>query len=172
MIYCVVPQQMAPELLAGRPASIRSDIYSLGVVLYQLIVGDFSRPVATDWWKDISDPLLREVPITPDVVQWHYDGITAMPPGAVLLASSPRYPTQAFRVGEAAWGLQFHIETTPEVVKSWAVADAERLAEYGIEVDRVLARLEEAHADVAEVWQPFTRRFAELVRRIAYDQRS
>ena len=36
---------MAPELFAGRPASIRSDIYSLGVVLYQLLVADFSHPL-------------------------------------------------------------------------------------------------------------------------------
>jgi hypothetical protein len=51
---------MAPELLAGKPASIRSDIYSLGVVLYQLVLVDFTRPITTDWWKDITDPLLRE----------------------------------------------------------------------------------------------------------------
>jgi WD40 repeat protein/class 3 adenylate cyclase len=51
---------MAPELVAGKPASIRSDIYSLGVVLYQLVVGDFTRPVTTDWANDIADPLLRE----------------------------------------------------------------------------------------------------------------
>jgi len=51
---------MAPELLAGKPASIRSDIYSLGVVLYQLLVADFTRPVTTDWADDVSDPLLRE----------------------------------------------------------------------------------------------------------------
>jgi GMP synthase (glutamine-hydrolysing) len=123
--------------------------------------------------RDIAatDVLFGPVPFTPDVVQWHYDGITDLPPGAVLLASSPRYPVQAFRTGAAAWGLQFHIETTPEMVKSWAAADADRLAEHGIDADRVLARLEEAHADVAEVWQPFTRRFAELVRRTGYDQR-
>jgi WD40 repeat protein/class 3 adenylate cyclase/tRNA A-37 threonylcarbamoyl transferase component Bud32 len=51
---------MAPELLAGSPASIRSDIYSLGVVLYQLLVGDFARPITTDWVQPISDPLLRD----------------------------------------------------------------------------------------------------------------
>ncbi len=51
---------MAPELLAGKPASTRSDIYSIGVVLYQLLAGDFSKPLTTDWADQISDPLLRE----------------------------------------------------------------------------------------------------------------
>jgi tetratricopeptide (TPR) repeat protein len=51
---------MAPELFWGKPASIRSDIYALGAVLYQLLAADFSRPVTTDWAKQIKDPLLRE----------------------------------------------------------------------------------------------------------------
>ncbi len=51
---------MAPELLAGNAATIRSDIYSLGVVLYQLLLGDFHQPVTTDWGKNVPNPLLRE----------------------------------------------------------------------------------------------------------------
>jgi tetratricopeptide (TPR) repeat protein len=51
---------MAPELFSGKLASIRSDIYALGVVFYQLLVGDLSRAVTIDWAKQITDPLLRE----------------------------------------------------------------------------------------------------------------
>ncbi len=51
---------MAPELVAGQPASARSDIYSLGVVFYQLLIGDFSKAVTIDWARRITDPLLRE----------------------------------------------------------------------------------------------------------------
>jgi len=113
-----------------------------------------------------ADELFGRVPFTPDVMQWHYDGITELPASAVLLASSPRFANQAFRVGERAWGLQFHIETTPEMVRGWVAASAVALAEHGVDPQRVLARLDEAHADLEEVWRPFTARFAELVRRV------
>jgi serine/threonine-protein kinase len=51
---------LAPELMAGRPATTQSDIYSLGVVLYQLLIADSRAPVTGDWSKGVSDPLLRE----------------------------------------------------------------------------------------------------------------
>jgi TolB-like protein/class 3 adenylate cyclase/Flp pilus assembly protein TadD len=51
---------MAPELLAGKPASTQSDLYSLGVVLYQLVVGDLTRPMTIDWDKRVDDALLRQ----------------------------------------------------------------------------------------------------------------
>jgi serine/threonine protein kinase/class 3 adenylate cyclase len=51
---------MAPELLAGKAASPQSDIFSLGAVLYQLLVGDFHRPLTIDGLHLIDDPLLRE----------------------------------------------------------------------------------------------------------------
>jgi WD40 repeat protein len=46
--------------MAGDSASIRSDIYSLGVMLYQLVVGDLTRPLTADWTEEVEDALLRE----------------------------------------------------------------------------------------------------------------
>lgn len=54
------PLYLAPEVVAGQSASIRSDVYALGVTLYQLLVGDFRRPLAPGWERDIDDPLLRQ----------------------------------------------------------------------------------------------------------------
>jgi WD40 repeat protein len=51
---------MAPEVLAGKPATTRSDIYAVGVLLYQMTVGEWDRPVTVDWTRDVADPLLRE----------------------------------------------------------------------------------------------------------------
>ncbi len=54
------PLYLAPELLHGLAPTARSDIYALGVMLYQLIVGDLRKPLAVGWEQDISDELLRE----------------------------------------------------------------------------------------------------------------
>jgi DNA-binding winged helix-turn-helix (wHTH) protein len=54
------PVYLAPELLAGRPPSTSSDIYALGAMLYQMVVGDLTRPLAAGWERDIEDPLLRD----------------------------------------------------------------------------------------------------------------
>ncbi len=109
-----------------------------------------------------TDPLFGPLPITPDVIQWHYDAVTTLPPGALQLASSPACEQQAYRLGRLAWGLQFHIETTPDVVRGWAAKDAARLD--GYDVDLMLSRASAAHDDIAEVWQPFVAAFAGIVR--------
>lgn len=54
------PLYLAPELVAGQPATVRSDLYALGVMLYQLLVADLRRPLAPGWERDIDDALLRE----------------------------------------------------------------------------------------------------------------
>lgn len=119
-----------------------------------------------------SDPLFARLPITPLVIQWHHDEIDVLPPGSVLLANSVTYPNQAFRVGECAWGTQFHIETTPGLVADWADQDDAGLTLAGLEPDRVLAEAHAAaHAEIAQVWAPFAARFAAVVTELA-QQRS
>lgn len=109
-----------------------------------------------------NDPLFGPIPITPDVIQWHYDAITVLPPGALQLASSPTCEHQAFRLGRLAWGIQFHIETTPEVVQGWAQADATELRD--LDLDVIVSRAAAVHADIEEVWTPFVHAFADIVR--------
>jgi GMP synthase-like glutamine amidotransferase len=107
------------------------------------------------------DPLFAPLPLTPDVIQFHYDEIHRLPPGATLLASSPRHANQAFRVGTAGYGLQFHIETSPATVLSWARRDPSGAAAAPpgqLDPDH----LEQVHADMAEVWGPLAARFVAL----------
>jgi eukaryotic-like serine/threonine-protein kinase len=51
---------MAPELSEGKPPTRRSDVYSLGVLLYQMVIGDLSRALAPGWEQNVRDPLLSE----------------------------------------------------------------------------------------------------------------
>jgi GMP synthase-like glutamine amidotransferase len=110
------------------------------------------------------DPVFGPVPLSPDVLQWHHDEIAELPAGATLLASSPRYPHQAFRVGRNVYGFQFHIETTAQIVRDWAEHDPVGVAATPFDVDTICARYAAVDADLVEVWQPFARRFAGLVR--------
>jgi serine/threonine protein kinase/DNA-binding winged helix-turn-helix (wHTH) protein len=54
------PIYLAPEVMTGQPATVQGDVYSLGVMLYQLVIGDLKRPLAPGWELQIDDPLLIE----------------------------------------------------------------------------------------------------------------
>ena len=106
------------------------------------------------------DPLFARVPFAPDVLQWHYDEITELPSGAVLMAASTHYPCQAFRLGTAAWGTQFHIECDLAMLTEWVSSSTDVLAELGYEPYDLIEAFEAALDDVEEVWRPFAERFA------------
>jgi len=53
-----------------------------------------------------------------EVFQWHGDTFD-LPEKAVRMSSSELYENQAFRFRENVYGLQFHIEVTPEIVRQW-----------------------------------------------------
>lgn len=50
----------APELTGDAMPTVKSDIYALGLILYQLAVGDFGKALAPGWEDNIADPLLRD----------------------------------------------------------------------------------------------------------------
>lgn len=65
------------------------------------------------------DPLFTGLPQAFPALQNHRDQVTALPPGAVHLAENPACPVQAFRVGELAWGVQFHPEADADRLTGW-----------------------------------------------------
>jgi GMP synthase (glutamine-hydrolysing) len=58
----------------------------------------------------VADPLLGVLPQRFEAFVGHKEAVTALPPHAVLLASSARCPVQAFRVGANVYATQFHPE--------------------------------------------------------------
>jgi GMP synthase-like glutamine amidotransferase len=56
------------------------------------------------------------------VFHWHGETFD-LPPGAELLGSSELCRNQAFRAGDCAYGLQFHLEVTPEMIADWCLQD-------------------------------------------------
>jgi GMP synthase (glutamine-hydrolysing) len=67
------------------------------------------------------DPLFEGLSPSLEVFQWHED-MFELPQGAVLLGRSAGCPHQAMRLGANAYGLQFHLEVTADMVAAWVQA--------------------------------------------------
>jgi GMP synthase-like glutamine amidotransferase len=65
-----------------------------------------------------NDPFLSCFPPIFPVFQWHGDTFD-LPPDALPLVSSEAYTNQAFRISNRAYGLQFHLEITNNMIESW-----------------------------------------------------
>ena len=76
------------------------------------------------------DLLFSGAPDTFVAFHWHGDAF-ALPRGAVPLAASTMTPLQAFRFGERAWGVQFHLEVDEPVLEAMLSGEAE-LGEEGV----------------------------------------
>jgi len=71
----------------------------------------------------LEEPVLAGLPPDLLVLHWHGDRI-ALPPSAVLLASSLACPEQFFRLGANAFGLQFHCELNAASLERWIQDDS------------------------------------------------
>ncbi len=72
----------------------------------------------------LKDPIFAGISRYSSCMQWHSAAVLEPPQGAVVLARSAMCPVQAFRVGDAAYGLQFHIEVTDATVGEWGCVTA------------------------------------------------
>lgn len=103
----------------------------LGVCLGgQLLARAFGAPLALGGPREIgfvpisampeasADPVFHDLGTGFPIFAWHTDSF-AVPGEAVHLASGQDYPAQAFRIGRASYGVQFHFEVTRAIVDSW-----------------------------------------------------
>jgi len=132
----------------------------LGAQLLAKALGGSVVPNATReiGWYDVqlteagaADPVLSTFSQDQQVFQWHEDGIE-IPESAVHLASSPASAVQAFRHGEHAYGLQFHLEVNEALIERWLTVpdnQATLAAEQGrVSPDEIRAQTSEAIGDL------------------------
>lgn len=111
-----------------------------------------------------ADALFAGLPAGFRAIQNHRDQITALPPGAVRLAESDACPVQAFRVGERAWGVQFHPEAGADRLDRW---DEAALADDGLDLRALRAEAERAEPESARHARRLAANFAGVVREAA-----
>ena len=98
-----------------------------------------------------ADPLLSGLGDEFTIFEWHADTFS-LPEGAVRLASSPVAQNQAFRIGRAVYGTQFHFEADTAVVEEWKAdfpGTIERIAPGWLENYAELAARHAGAADAA-----------------------
>lgn len=167
---------VAPWLPAVRDllaASVGSAVPTLGICLGAQLLAvacggrvDVSAPAGRESgvvdvrWRApaSSDPLMAGLPDPYPGPSMHADAVSALPAGSVWLAASDMYPHQAFRVGDAAWGVQFHPEVSLPTFRGWADLHPE------VDADAVTAEFKRRDDDIVRAGRALTRRFAALCR--------
>jgi len=84
-------------------------------------------------------------------VQAHYEEFS-VPRNAVHLATSARFPNQAFRFGHTVYALQFHPETDREIFEDWQRADWAMYGIAGAQTKEEQDALVEQHSEAQTIW--------------------
>lgn len=96
------------------------------------------RPEASD------DPLFERLPELFPAQATHEESVLRLPEGAVHLASTEHTPIHAFRIGESAWGVQFHPEFGAEVMQGYIRARASKLEAEGLDPEALAVSVKKA----------------------------
>lgn len=110
-----------------------------------------------------ADPVLADVPDAFMAMQWHRYACE-LPPGAVELGRNSTC-LQAFRLGETAWGTQFHIEVNRTSLMTWLDAAEDDLAANGYPREAFLRSLDEQLPTHMEIGRELARRLGSVIER-------
>lgn len=99
--------------------------------------------------EGLGDPVLSALGPRFPIFQWHADTFT-LPDDAVHLAGNDTAAHQAFRVGRAAYGMQFHFEAGHAVVAAWKELYADQIERIDAGWRARSAELEAASGAAAE----------------------
>ena len=91
-----------------------------------------------------ADSLLRDLPVCFSAQVSHSQTVTRLPKNACLLAGNEFEPHHAFRVGENAWGLQFHPEFSQRVIKAYIDERRAELVSERLDPDQLLRNIRPA----------------------------
>ncbi|ADI09454.1 GMP synthase - Glutamine amidotransferase domain- like protein [Streptomyces bingchenggensis BCW-1] len=108
-----------------------------------------------------ADRLLAGLPRRFRAIQNHRDQITRLPSGSTHLARSDACEVQAFRVGECAWGVQFHPEAGADRLDGW---DEAALAEKGLGLAALRTEAQAAEPASTDSARRLAANFAAVVR--------
>jgi GMP synthase (glutamine-hydrolysing) len=87
------------------------------------------------------DPLFAGLPRAFDIHGTHVDAVAKLPPGGEVLATTPKDPIAAFRVGRSVRGVQFHPEFDADVMRGYLQARAEVVRAEGGDPEALLAQV-------------------------------
>jgi len=92
----------------------------------------------------LADPLLGALGVDRFEAQVsHAQSALALPPGAARLAFDDWDANQAFRIGEKAWGVQFHPEMDADIARAYIQAESADLIAEGQNPGEILAGVRE-----------------------------
>lgn len=94
--------QLIAEVMGGRVGPMQQP--EIGILDVEMLPGA------------VDSGLFADFPTRTKTLQWHLNAVLELPPDAQHLMRSPACENQAFRVGSAAYGLQFHMELSSDMV--------------------------------------------------------
>lgn len=91
-----------------------------------------------------ADPLLGALGAEKfDAQVSHAQSALTLPPGAIRLAFDGWDANQSFRIGQNAWGVQFHPEMDADIARTYIQSERAELAAEGQNPDEILAGVRE-----------------------------